>query len=154
MKTPRTRKQWLGDVGALVSLLFVAIFVIAFVQDKRISMNPARAGGMLGEKVFIKGDGENSPRYLLRYTFTAANGNAYSGQVAVAVDFYSDIAVGDAVEIEYAADDPANNRVRGQTDPDALLYLGLTIFGAGLFIYLGPRRWLATLRGEPDPILT
>lgn len=107
---------------------------------------------MLREKVFIEGGGEDSPRYLLRYTFTSA-GDAYRGQAAVTSEFFGDVAVGSPLEIEYAADDPANNRVRGQFDPDAFLYAVVTVTGAALFVGLGPRRWLATLRGEPDPVL-
>ena len=151
---PRTGKQWLADAGAVFSLLFVLIYVVAFVQYQRISMNPARAEGTLGEKVFIKGDGENSPRYLLRYRFTARTGDQYQGQAAVTDDFFQTASVGSQLEIEYAADDPGNNRVRGQFDPDALLYAALAVMGAALFVYLGPRRCLGTWRGEPDPVLS
>ena len=153
-KTSRTRIQWLTDLGAVVSLLFVLVYVVLFVQYQRISLNLANAEGVVREKVFTKGDGENSPRYLLRYTFTAADGEAYRGQAAVTSEFFANVAVGNPLQIEYAADDPANNRVRGQFDPDALQYAVVTVIGAALFVAFGPRRWLSTLRGEPDPVLS
>ncbi len=67
---------------------------------------------------------------------------------------YKKVVVGDGVLIEYAADGPGNNRVKGEFDPLAIEFLGMIVFGAGLFWYVGPRRWLGTWRGEPDPVLT
>jgi hypothetical protein len=47
--------------------------------------------------------------------------------------------VGDRIEIQYAADDPANNRVPGEFDPLILELLVLAVMSLGFFVYLGPR---------------
>jgi hypothetical protein len=152
MKTGRTPKQKLADATAILSLILPIFFGSFFVQTARIWIDGATATGVVRELIFIEGKGENPDRNLVRYTFTVPGG-AYRGQSAVTGKLYKTLAVGGQVEIEYAADDPGNNRVKGDFDPLAIEFLGMIVFGLGLFWYIGPRRWLRTWRGEPDPVL-
>ena len=153
MKTGRTTKQKLADATAILSLILPIFFGSYFVQAARIWTNPANTTGMVREKIFIEGKGEEADRYLVRYTFTVPHGS-YRGQTGVTGYLYKTLVVDGPVEIEYAADDPGNNRVKGDFDPLMIEFVGMIAFGLGLFWLIGPRRWLATWRGEPDPVLT
>lgn len=153
MKTGRTPKQKLADATAVLSLILPIFFGSYFVQAARIWTNGASTSGVVSEKIFIEGKGDNADRYLVRYMFTVPHG-AYRGQTGVTGYLYKKLELGGPVEIEYAADDPGNNRVKGDYDPLILEFFGMIFLGLALFWYIGPRRWLATWRGEPDPILT
>jgi len=126
MKPGRTQKQWLADVTAVLCLALGVFLGSFFVPAARIWTNGATATGVVDEKIVT---------------------------AAVTGTLYKKVAVGGPVVIEYAADDPTDNRVRGDFDPLAI-EVGLIVVGLGLFWYIGPRRWLRTWRGEPDPILT
>ena len=152
MKAGRTPKQWLADVTAVLSLILTIFVGSFFVPAARIWTNGATATGVVDEKIFTEGKGENLDRYLLGYTFTTASGGAYRGRAWVTGTLYKKVAVGGGVVIEYAADDPANNRARDDFDPLAFEFVGMIGLGVGVFWYVGPRRWLITSRGEPDPI--
>jgi len=153
MKPGRTQKQWLADLTAVLCLTLGIFLASFFVPAARIWTNGATTTGVVYEKIFTEGKGENVDRFLLRYTFAVASGEGYRGQDLVAGTLYRKVAVGGAVVIEYAADDPTDNRVRGDFDPFAVEFGGLIVLVLGLFWYVGPRRWLSTWRGAPDPIL-
>ena len=151
MKTAPTRKQWLVDVGALFLLVMLLLFVGMVVQTCRIMANPATATGVVESKRIIEGDSENPTEYRIRYTFPAFD-NRYSGTAGVNGDIYDRTAVGAPIEIQYAADDPGNNRVISETgDPEVVESVIAAVTALGMFVWLGPRRWLAWRRGEPDP---
>jgi len=154
MKPGRTQKQWLADVTAVLCLALGVFLGSFFVPAARIWTNGATATGVVDEKIFTAAKGEDVDRYVLRYSFAVASGEGYRGQDMVTGTLYKKVAVGGPVVIEYAADDPTDNRVRGDFDPLAIEFAGLIVVGLGLFWYIGPRRWLRTWRGEPDPILT
>jgi hypothetical protein len=152
MKTSRTRKQWLADVGAVFSLLLVGVFVALVVRDQRISANPQIAIAVVNEKE-IEDGGSEGPIYLVvRYTFKAASGDVFHGTANVSQRLYDRLAPGDGFEIQYAADDPSMSRVPGEFDEMFVEAFAVGVQGLLFFGYLGPRRWLR--RGEPDPILT
>jgi hypothetical protein len=150
-RASRTGKQWLVDVGALFLLAMLLLFVGMVVQTCRIMANPATATGVVESKRIIEGGSENPTEYSLRYTF-AAFGDAYRGTAGVSGDIYDRTAVGAPIEVQYAADDPGNNRVIGETGDPEVVESGIAaVTVLGMFVWLGPRRWLAWRRGEPDP---
>ena len=153
MKTGRTPKQKLADATAVLSLILPIFFGSYFVQAGRIWTDGATATGVVRELTFIEAKGEEVDRYYVRYTFTLPHGS-YRGQTGVTGYLYKTLVLGGPVEIEYAADDPRNNRVKRDFDPLIFEFVGMIALGLGLFWYIGPRRWLRVWRGEPDPILT
>jgi hypothetical protein len=97
--------------------------------------------------------GEDPDTFQLSYNFAATSGGQYRGNASVSEQIYGRTSPGDRVMVQYAADDPGNNRVISDTgDPDALRFVVYGIAGLGVFLYFGPRRWLALRRGEPDPV--
>ncbi|MEK6225392.1 MAG: DUF3592 domain-containing protein [Chloroflexota bacterium] len=154
-RASRTGKQWLVDIGALFLLAMVLLFVGLVVQTCRIMANPATATGVVESKRIIEGGSENPTEYRLRYSFTARSGGAYGGTAGVSGDIYERTAVGAPIEVQYAADDPGNNRVISETgDPEVVESVIAAVTLLGMFVFFGPRRWLAWRRGEPDPVLT
>jgi hypothetical protein len=153
MKTARTRKQWLADGVALLGLACVLIAVAVVVRDQRISANGNTAVGTVHEKHLFKGGSEDPDTYDLRYSFTAGAQGEFRGSASVEFSTYSKTRVGDTLTIEYASDDPGNNRIAGNAGlerwrtPFEMFFTGAVWFGL-----LGIRRWLALLGGEPDPI--
>lgn len=150
-ETGRTRQQWTADAAAILVLVLPAFFGWFVVRDQQISAKPERAIAMITEKQFHEGGSETPDSYSLRYRFRAASGEEFRSGAGVGKRLYDSVQVGDGIEIQYAADDPTNNRVPGEFNPVILEVLGLAVMGLYLFGYLGPRRWLRTLRGEPEP---
>jgi hypothetical protein len=142
MKTARTREEWL-EIGVAMlgwaALLFFAACVLAYVvQYARISMGPETASGVVEEKSAEVNRGEDlMDRFTLRYSFTAASGLGYSGEANVGKSFYAQVGLGDRLGIEYAADDPGNNRVRGELDPEVVFILVMVGLSASLFAFGG-----------------
>lgn len=144
-----------ADIFALICL-FAAIGTVALVAVPlyRIAANPATATGVVSEKRFDEGNSEGGPEtYAFKYTFQVA-GRAYGGSVSVDKRAYDEASVGDAVPIQYAVDDPGMNRASYAGVQlwhfEGLLYAVLLF---GLFLYLGPWRWLKVWRGEADSAL-
>jgi hypothetical protein len=153
-KASRTYKQWRVDaVAVLLLVASVSFLALLIVPMARIAANPARAAGVVYAKKTIESDGESVPSYILRYSFRASAGLEYRGSAEVGVKVYDRTSIGDPMEIEYAADDPSANRMIGDPGFAASQLKGelMIVFFVGLFVYLGPRRWLHTWRGEPDP---
>jgi hypothetical protein len=144
--------RWL-DALAIVHLAVALIFSVMVVQTCRIMANPATAIGVVESKKVING-GEDPDTYQLSYSFAATSGVTYRGRASVSTKIYDKTSVGDPVTVQYAADDPDNNRVVSETgDPDVGRYVGYGIAGLCVFVFFGPRRWLALRNGEPDPVL-
>jgi len=145
--------RWL-DLLAIMHLALTVTVVAMAVQTCRITANPAAAIGVVESKRVISG-GEDPDTFQLRYSFVATSGGQHRGSASVSQTVYDRTSVGAPVTIQYAADDPDNNRVISETgDPDAVRDVFYAIAGLGVFIYFGPRRWVALRRGEPDPVLT
>ena len=150
----RTRSQWGLDAVAFAHLVLVLIMVGMLVQTFRIMANAEITTGVVESKRVIKG-GEEPDTLELRYTFRAASGVNYRGSASVTQEIYERTSVGAKVEVQYAADDPGNNRVISETGtPRNVEFAVMTVLASGVFLYFGPRRWLALRRGEPDPVLT
>jgi len=149
---PRSGNRWL-DVLALLQLAFVLIVAGMLVQTCRIMAKPETAAGVVESKKVVEGDSENPDVFDLRYSFEATRAT-YRGSASVSREIYDRTSVGDPVTVQYAADDPGNNRLISQTgDPRNFEFGAGAISGLVIFIYFGPRRWFAMRRGEPDPIL-
>ena len=153
MKRARTKKQWAADIGAVLSLLLVGLFVALVIRDQRISANPEKAVAWIYEKEMLEGDGEGPTYLVVRYSFTTETGDTFHGSANVGSRLYDRVSVGDGVEIEYAVDDPTMSRVPGEFDEMWVEALAVGVQGVAFFGYLGPRRWLRTWRGEVDPVL-
>jgi hypothetical protein len=153
-KTSRTRKQWLADVGAVLSLLFAALFVWMIVREQRISANPSTAVALVTEKKIEDGGSEGPVYSVVRYTFKTPSGETYRDRANVSSRLYDRLEVGYGFEIQYAADDPTLSRVPGEFDEMFVEAFAVGVQGVLFFGYLGPRRWLRLRRGQPDPILT
>ena len=151
MKNGRTRQQWTADVAAILILVLPAFVGWFVVRDQQISAKPVTAIAVITEKTFIKGGDETPDSYSLRYRFRASSGEEFRSERGVGKRLYDRVQMGDGIEIQYAADDPSNNRVPGEFDPILLLAAVYGVMGLLCFGYLGPRRWLCTMRGEPDP---
>jgi uncharacterized integral membrane protein len=154
MNTGRTRQQWTADAAAILILVLPAFFGWFVVRDQQISAKPGKAIAVITEKRFFEGDSESPDSYHLGYRFRAASGEEFRSGAGIGKRLYDKVQVGDGIEIQYAADDPSNNRVPGEFNPVILEVLGLAVMGLIFFWYLGPRRWMCTLRGEPEPALT
>ena len=149
---PSKGGRWL-DALAIVHLALAVIVVAVVIQTSRIMANPETAIGAVESKQVING-GEDPDTFQLRYSFAATSGGPHRGSASVTQRIYERTSVGDPVTVQYAADDPDNNRVISETgDPDVLRNVFYGIYGLGMFVCFGPRRWLALRRGEPDPIL-
>jgi len=83
MKTTRTGKQWLADIGAIFVLAGLLALVGMVVQTCRIMANPATATGVVESKRMIEGKGESSDEYHLRYSFSVISGGTYHGAAGV-----------------------------------------------------------------------
>ena len=139
---------------AIVHLALAVIVVAAVVQTSRIMANPETAIGVVESKHVING-GEDPDTYQLRYSFAATSGGPHRGSASVTQKIHERTSVGDPVTVQYPADDPDNNRVISETgDPEVLRSVLYGIYGFGMFVYFGLRRWLALWRGEPDPVST
>jgi hypothetical protein len=142
--------RWL-DALAIMHLALTVIFAGMLVQTCRLTANPDTAIGVVDSKR-VKSGGDDPDTLELRYSFEATSGHRYGGAASVSQKIYDRTAVGDSVTVQYAADDPGNNRVISETgDPDVGRFVVYGIAGLGVFLYIGPRRWLALRRGEPDP---
>ena len=153
-KSGRTWWQWTVDAAAIVVLVLPALFLWLVIRDQQISAKPETAVGVITEKTFHDGGSEDPDTYSVRYSFKDSSGQEFRGGDTVGKRLYDKVRVGDGIEIQYAAGDPSNNRVPGEFDPILLEVAALAVLGLGASWYLGPRRWLSTLRGEPDPALT
>jgi uncharacterized protein DUF3592 len=150
----RTRQQWTADVGAIVCLALLTAFVVMVVQTGRIMANPAYVTGVVESKRVTEGNSESPEECRVQYSFSVTAGGTYRGTAGVSRKIYDRTSVGDPIEIQYAADDPGNNRVIGATgDPQVLESAVAAITVLVMFVWLGPRRWLALRHGEPDPLL-
>ena len=145
--------RWL-DAVAIVHLALAVIVVGMVVQTCRIMASPERAFGVVESKQRIDG-GEDPDTYQLRYLFAATAGGQHRGTASVSPKIYDRTSVGDSVTVQYAADDPDNNRLISETgDPEVLKFAFYGIYGLGMFVKFGLRRWLALRHGGPDPALT
>lgn len=146
--------RWI-DALAVVHLALAVTVAVMVVQTYRIMANPETAVGVVETKELTRGNSENPDLFYLRYSFQAASGGTYRGTANVTQKIYDRASVGDPVTVQYAADDPGNSRVISETGNPRDFEFGLFgLAGLGVFVYLGPRRWLALRRGEPDPALT
>jgi len=144
--------RWL-DALAILHLAVAVIIGSALVQTCRIMANPATATGVVESKKMING-GEDPDTYQLSYSFATSAGTHY-GRASVSTKIYDRTSVGEPVTVQYAADDPGNNRLVSETgDPDVGRFVGYASVGLVVFLFFGPRRWLAMRNGEPDPALT
>jgi hypothetical protein len=142
--------RWL-DALAVMHFALTVIVVAMVVQTCRIMANPETAVGAVESKRVING-GEDPDTFQLGYSFAAMSGSPRYGRASVTQKIYDRTSVGDAVTVQYAVDDPDNNRILSETgDPDVLRYVFYAIAGLGVFVYFGPRRWLALRNGEGDP---
>ena len=145
--------RWL-DALAILHLSLTVIVVVMIVQTCRIMANPATASGAVESKKVIDG-GEDLDTYQLGYSFAAISGGTYRGRASVSTTIYDHTSLGDLITVQYEADDPGNNRVISETgDPDIGRSVMYGMAGLVVFLFLGPRRWLALRSGEPDPALT
>src|SRR5437773_5489905 len=109
--------RWI-DALAILHLVVAVTFALMVVQTCRIVANPATATGIVESKKVING-GDDPDTLELRYSFASTSGREYGGRARVAENVYKRTSVGDRVTVQYAADDPANNRVVSETgDPD------------------------------------
>ncbi len=153
-KTPRVFKQWLTDAAAILGGLALTLPLLwVLVQGQRISWDRGVATGTVLRKEIVVSKDESPDVYDLRYSFRDASGSEYSGRGSVDVSFYRKTVPGATLLVEYATADPRTSRIAGAFDPMFIEMLGLAVSGIGLFVYLGPRRWARTSRGEPDPVL-
>ena len=144
--------RWL-DAVAILHLMLAMILAAMLVQTCRIMANPATATGVVESKKVIDG-GEDPDTHQLSYSFATSRGT-YHGKASVSTKIYDESPLGATLTVQYAADDPGNNRVISETgDPDVVRYVLYGIAGLVVFLFLGPRRWLALRNGEPDPALT
>jgi Protein of unknown function (DUF3592) len=154
MKTGRNRKQWLADGIAVLGLAGALFAVALVVRDVRLSTSAQTTVGTVTEKHLIEGGSEDPDTYSLRYSFVSAAGGEFRGSDSVEFSTYSKAKIGNRMNIEYAADDPENNRIAGNSGmarwwaPFAVL-----VTGGAWFVVFGISRWLAVGRGEPDPAL-
>jgi uncharacterized protein DUF3592 len=144
IRTPRTNPQGLARGAAILGwallILFAVLVVAHLVQYARISMSPQSAFGVVREKTAEEDRGEGLvDQWVLRYSFTAASGLVYQGRAGVSRTFYNGVDLGDRVEVEYAEDDPGNNRLSGEVDPDFVAILALMALNACLFAFAGVR---------------
>jgi hypothetical protein len=154
VKTGWTRKQWLADGVALVGLASVLLAVAVVVRDQRISANGSTAVGTVTEKQMFKGGSEDPDTYDLRYSFSAGAQGEFRGTASVEFSTYSKAKAGDTLTIEYASDDPSNNRIAGNAGLERWRApFEIFVTGAVWFGVFGIRRWVANLGGEPDPVL-
>ena len=154
INTTRTGKQWLADGVALFGLAGVLLAVAIVVRDQRISANGDTAVGTVYEKHLFKGGSEDPDTYDLRYSFSAGAQGEFRGSGSVEFSTYSKAKVGDTMTIEYASDDPSNNRIAGNGSLERWRTSFEIFFTSAVwFGFFGIRRWLAVLGGEPDPIL-
>jgi Protein of unknown function (DUF3592) len=148
-----TGGRWL-DLLAIMHGALTVLLVAMVVQTCRIMANPETATAVVESKRVFDG-GEDPDTFQLRYSFQGARGGQYRGSASVTQEIYDRTSVGDPFSVQYAADDPSNNRVISETgDPEVLKNFLYGIAGLVVFVLLGPRRWLALRRGEPDPALT
>ncbi|HVD31382.1 MAG TPA: DUF3592 domain-containing protein [Methylomirabilota bacterium] len=145
--------RWL-DALAIMHVALTVTVVAMVVQTCRITANPETATAVVESKKVIDG-GEDPDTFQLSYNFEATSGGQYRGRASVSQRIYDRTSLGDQLAVQYAADDPGNNRIISETgDPDLMRSVFYGIAGLGVFLYLGPRRWLRLRRGQPDPILT
>jgi hypothetical protein len=148
-----TGGRWL-DLLAIMHGALALLIVAMVVQTCRITANPETATGVVESKRVLDG-GDDPDIFQLRYSFQGASGGQFRGSASVTQEIYDRTSVGDPFAVQYAADDPSNNRVISETgDPEVVKYFLYGIAGLVVFVLLGPRRWLALRRGEPDPALT
>jgi len=153
MKPRRTRAQWLLDAVAVMSVLAPVTFIGAALQDRRISASPQTAIARVEEKRLDDTGGEGPIFLEVRYSFIAASGARFHGRGHVSQRMYDKLAVGDGLEVQYAADDPSVNRLIGGSPEAGVYYFGIAMIGILWFWFFGLRRWRRELRGEPDPAL-
>ena len=145
--------RWL-DAVAILHLVVTVILVGLLVQSWRIEGNPATATGVVESKKISKGNGEGPDVFTLRYAFQVPSGGQYRGTANVTNRIYDATLVGDPITVQYAVNDPGNSRVLSETGHPRIIEFGLAaVVGLFVFLYFGPRRWLALRRGEPDPTL-
>jgi hypothetical protein len=151
VKTRRTYEQWRADAAAILgglALLLPSFFVLA--QMQQISANREVAMGIVHNKTVDEG-GEGAVLYYLNYSFKDGSGREYRGSGSVGISLYKRVAPGDSLPVEYAADHPETSQIAGAFNPQMIEVVAFAASGIILFFYLGPRRWLRTWRGEPDP---
>lgn len=158
METPQTKTSsfalGVAILGWAVLLFFAVLFLAHLVQYARISVSPQNAFGVVQEKTAEEDRGEGLvDRWVLGYSFTATSGLDYQGRASVSRSFYYSTDLGDRLEVEYAADDPGNNRLRGELDQDILAILILIVLGVCLcglaLVRLLVRRVAEWARSEP-----
>ena len=153
-KTSRVFKQWFTDLAAILGGLALTLPLLGMVvQGQRISWDRGVATGTVVSKEIHVSKDESPDVFEVIYSFRDPSGNEYNGHGSVDGSFFDKTAPGATLPIEYATADPRTNRIAGVFDPMFIQVLGLAAGGVTLFVYLGPRRWSRTSRGEPDPVL-
>jgi hypothetical protein len=120
-----TRSRWwsLLDTVLIVPLLaLLVLFAWALVPTYRIATNPVTAVAVVADRSMAKRS--SGTWFDIRYSFVAGSGGEYGGWARVSREVYERTAVGDPLEIEYAADAPENHRVTSDTDASWFAAIG------------------------------
>ncbi len=94
---------------------------------------------MVEKKSLVDTGGEGPVFPDIGYRFTAASGGTFSGHSYVSQGLFDKLAVGDSVEIQYAADDPSTSHIPGESGEWTFYTFGISVIGGIFFWYLGPR---------------
>jgi len=121
---------------ALVGLLLV---LLAWWVPLRISMDGQSTTGIVVDKYVIDGGGEAPDTDNLRYSFVVA-ARSYSGSAEVGRETYARTVIGDAIAVQFVADDPTINR---PSEAPAVSYVQIegTAVGLTILVMLGAGKW-------------
>ena len=108
------RSGWLGSklffplvVSLLVGTAFLVVGLRDHLKDTEILSHGSRA---IGTVIELETDTDGEVLWLwLKYTFTLPNGRSLTHTHTVSWQLFSDLKVGDPVEIAFASADPTRN---------------------------------------------
>ena len=150
--TTKTANHWLPDIAAVLCLVATLVFVVVYVGEQRTWATPETTTGVLTDRRAVIGNSEGVDYCTVTYSFTDGLGREYRGRSDLDFAFCSRSSVGDHLDVEFVRGNPGMSRVRGQASVQLIGQAAIVLLlPAGLFVYLGPRRWLRMWRGEPDP---
>ena len=153
--TNRRARQWFVDAGAiLTALVFLVPVVWLLVQEHRLSTDGMTATGVVRSKALVRGGNENPSEYYVAYGFEDASGTEHTGTTSVDDTVYDRVSLGEALPIEYLADQPQTSRIAGVFNPRIGEAGAMAGLGMVVFFFLGPQRWFREWRGGHDPALT
>jgi hypothetical protein len=153
MKKPRTLRQWLVDAGAILCAAVVVVLAVGTVRDLRLWQNPETSIAVVIDKRVSNG-AEGGTFYQVRYSFTPSSGRQFLGEANLRHELYDETSLGDRIQIQYAADEPGRSRAINEVRDPVGSFIAVATWTASffaMFIYYGPRRWLRTLKGQPEP---